>query len=131
LLFNSTGIPVYPENRRACAPSRYTAQIANAWLANRHRSLLISSVGARPATAGKHVKDVPERANITVAPHTEINPTHSFASSHRVQTHLATCGTGPSVLRVKKIACATKIATTSNGVIAPSSYAWHGMPCPY
>ena len=86
LPFSSTGIP-------ACATSRYAAVIANARRTTRHRSFCtcrsyrrrlagafesaVSSVGARHA--------VPERAIIAHAPHSTINPTHSFASSHRTR----------------------------------------------
>jgi hypothetical protein len=46
----------------------------------------VSSVGARHA--------VPEHANSNITPHGNINPTHSFASTHRARTHVVTCVTG-------------------------------------
>ncbi|MGB9244179.1 MAG: hypothetical protein WCC03_12565 [Candidatus Acidiferrales bacterium] len=75
-------------------------------------AVAVSSVGARHA--------VPERASIVVAQTSTFKPTRSVVSSHRVLTHPATWGTGRN-----------EIANTSNGKTAPSSFAGHGMPCPY
>src|SRR5689334_17535714 len=71
--------------------------------------------------------------NTLPARHTSrINPTHSFAprSAHASTNQLA-AQVSSSICRLAADACGTNIVTTSNGGIAPSSYAGHGMPCPY
>jgi hypothetical protein len=76
----------------------------------------LSSVGARHA--------VPEHANITAAPRSNTKERILSLPRFARAKPRSTSGTGRN-------ACATKIAATSYGTIAPSFIAGHGMPCPY
>jgi hypothetical protein len=93
-----------PKKKREQAPALHTQQMS------------FSSVGARHA--------VPEHASITVAPYSETKERILSFPRFANAKPQSTCGTGRN-------ACATKIAATSYGTIAPSFIAGHGMPCPY